>query len=223
MEELSSKPLNNCAKAFTLAEVLITLAIIGVVAALTIPSVVRNYRDTQYKTQFKKAYAAMSVALQKTVVDMGGVPLCYDSTTTADECPKFFSEFAKNLKHIKYCDNNALVNGCVPQYKKYYVGDSCVGLNQDYINNRNNVWILADGSILIGYNHGNSPLFGYDINGMKGPNLPGHDLFPFYVRYERNKGLYLGVAPSSQGYAACRQFSAENGRSTEDMMKWSYK
>jgi prepilin-type N-terminal cleavage/methylation domain-containing protein len=42
-------------KAFTLAEVLITLAIIGVVAALTIPTVVRNYQKTQTVTQLKKS------------------------------------------------------------------------------------------------------------------------------------------------------------------------
>ncbi|MBE7707024.1 MAG: prepilin-type N-terminal cleavage/methylation domain-containing protein, partial [Cyanobacteria bacterium SIG30] len=38
---------NNRLKAFTLAEVLITLAIIGVVAALTIPSVVTNYQNQE--------------------------------------------------------------------------------------------------------------------------------------------------------------------------------
>jgi prepilin-type N-terminal cleavage/methylation domain-containing protein len=43
-------------KAFTLAEVLITLAIIGVVAALSIPSVVRNYQETQYKVAYKSLF-----------------------------------------------------------------------------------------------------------------------------------------------------------------------
>ena len=42
--------------AFTLAEVLITLAIIGVVAALTIPTVVTNYKKKTYVTQLKKTY-----------------------------------------------------------------------------------------------------------------------------------------------------------------------
>jgi prepilin-type N-terminal cleavage/methylation domain-containing protein len=44
---------------FTLAEVLITLAVIGVVAALTIPTVVRNYQKTQTVTKLKKTYSAM--------------------------------------------------------------------------------------------------------------------------------------------------------------------
>jgi prepilin-type N-terminal cleavage/methylation domain-containing protein len=47
-------------KGFTLAEVLITLAIIGVVAALTIPSVVKNYQKTQTTAKLRKAWATIS-------------------------------------------------------------------------------------------------------------------------------------------------------------------
>ncbi len=46
-------------RAFTLAEVLITLGIIGVVAALTIPSLINSYKDKQFKTAYKKAYSDM--------------------------------------------------------------------------------------------------------------------------------------------------------------------
>ena len=41
--------------AFTLAEVLITLGIIGVVAAMTIPTLMTNIKSTQYLAQFKKS------------------------------------------------------------------------------------------------------------------------------------------------------------------------
>lgn len=43
-------------KAFTLAEVLITLGIIGVVAAMTIPTLIANARSQQYRSKFKKNY-----------------------------------------------------------------------------------------------------------------------------------------------------------------------
>jgi len=46
--------------AFTLAEVLVTLAIIGVVAALTIPSLVTRVQDIQYKTAWKKNYSLLN-------------------------------------------------------------------------------------------------------------------------------------------------------------------
>ena len=45
--------MNN--KGFTLAEVLITLGIIGVVAALTLPSLITNYQKKQIVAQLKKA------------------------------------------------------------------------------------------------------------------------------------------------------------------------
>jgi prepilin-type N-terminal cleavage/methylation domain-containing protein len=54
------KPRNEKTFAFTLAEVLITLAIIGVVAALSIPSVVKNYQETQFKTAYKKAFSDLN-------------------------------------------------------------------------------------------------------------------------------------------------------------------
>ena len=51
-----------CKKGFTLAEVLITLGIIGVVAAMTIPNLIANTRSAQYRSGFKKAISTMSQA-----------------------------------------------------------------------------------------------------------------------------------------------------------------
>ncbi|MDD3238016.1 MAG: type II secretion system protein [Candidatus Gastranaerophilales bacterium] len=50
-------------KAFTLAEVLITLVIIGVIAAMTIPSLLNNTNKEETKTAVKKAYSALSQAI----------------------------------------------------------------------------------------------------------------------------------------------------------------
>ena len=58
-------------KGFTLAEVLITLAIIGVVAALTIPSVIVKTQQQEFKTAAKKAYSVLSQAVQLTEVKDG--------------------------------------------------------------------------------------------------------------------------------------------------------
>ena len=57
--------------AFTLAEVLITLAIIGVVAALTIPSLVQRYQERQYVTHLKKSYAVLQNAFQMAIAEHG--------------------------------------------------------------------------------------------------------------------------------------------------------
>lgn len=57
--------------AFTLAEVLITLAIIGVVAALTIPAVVQKHKEQVTVTRVKKAYSALNQAYRMAMIDYG--------------------------------------------------------------------------------------------------------------------------------------------------------
>lgn len=56
---------------FTLAEVLITLGIIGVVATLTIPHLVRDYKDKATVTHLKKAYSVMGQAWQMATLKYG--------------------------------------------------------------------------------------------------------------------------------------------------------
>ena len=55
-------------KAFTLAEVLITLGIIGVVAAMTLPTLVGEYQKKQTATQLKKFYSIMQQAITRAII-----------------------------------------------------------------------------------------------------------------------------------------------------------
>lgn len=54
---------------FTLAEVLVTLGVIGVIAALTLPSLIANYEKKVYATSLKKDYTLIMNAFQKAMVD----------------------------------------------------------------------------------------------------------------------------------------------------------
>ena len=49
----------NKAKAFTLSEVLITLGIIGIIAAMTLPSLVGRYQEKVTVTRLKKYYSIL--------------------------------------------------------------------------------------------------------------------------------------------------------------------
>ena len=60
-------------RAFTLAEVLITLGIIGVVAALTIPTLISNHRANVTMQKLKKFYSSMSQAQLMAINDYGEV------------------------------------------------------------------------------------------------------------------------------------------------------
>ena len=67
-------------KAFTLAEVLITLAIIGVVAALTIPSVISNSQQQEFRTGLRKAVSVLNSAITMNMAIDGETP--YDNADT---------------------------------------------------------------------------------------------------------------------------------------------
>src|SRR5574344_866092 len=61
----------NRKKGFTLAEVLITLGIIGVVAALTIPTLIGNYEKTLFANKFKDSFSILSQAVNLSQAENG--------------------------------------------------------------------------------------------------------------------------------------------------------
>ena len=57
-------------KGFTLAVVLITLGIIGIVAALTLPALISNYRKNLVVERLKKFYTVMNQAVYRQLRNM---------------------------------------------------------------------------------------------------------------------------------------------------------
>ena len=73
-------------KAFTLAEVLITLTIIGVIAALTIPNLLQKHQEQETVTRLKKAYSTLSQTTAKAIADNGPISTWeVDNETFADK------------------------------------------------------------------------------------------------------------------------------------------
>ena len=63
--------------AFTLSETLIAIGIIGVVAAITLPSIVSKTENYILKQQFKKAYSILQNAQLRIYADTGSYYTCY--------------------------------------------------------------------------------------------------------------------------------------------------
>lgn len=83
-------------KGFTLAEVLITLGIIGVVSAMTIPTLIQSYRNHVVETRLKKVYSVMNQAIQRAEADYGAKELWNF------EDPEFYNKYyAPYLKVLK--------------------------------------------------------------------------------------------------------------------------
>ena len=83
--------------AFTLAEVLVTLTIIGVVAAMTIPVVSAKVKQHEYKTAAKKAFSVISNAIQTVNAQDGLTPEQYSNSSDA----KLLRKIAKQAFSIK--------------------------------------------------------------------------------------------------------------------------
>ena len=91
--------------AFTLAEVLITLGIIGVVAALTMPALITNIQDRIQQKRIENINQKLSKVTDKMAVQSG---LTGYGTTMA-----FVQEMSKHMKIAKICDNEHLAE-CWP-------------------------------------------------------------------------------------------------------------
>lgn len=213
---------------FTLAEVLITLVIIGVVAALTIPTVINNTKDRELRTQFRKSYSVISQALNSTEMnDFSGYAGCYfnDFSQTNginwvySECQNFYDAFFKRIQVQKVCRGNSKSDGCVPSYQTYNTVPACQAFNQNYIDNVNFSYVLADGQIMNIYVETDRiyPLFLVDINGHKGPNAYGKDLFSFSILKDNvTNNIYL----TGDGLNSC-SFPVTGGRTTKEMMQYA--
>ena len=105
-------------KGFTLAEVLITLGIIGVVAAMTIPTLTTKYAKQRTETQLVKFYSMMNQTLRMSVADNGDPDgwIIAKKTYTYDETVEVLNTYIfPYMKHLGYeeCSANGQIWVCV--------------------------------------------------------------------------------------------------------------
>ena len=164
--------------AFTLAEVLITLAIIGVVAAMTIPTLISDYKEKATITKVKTFYSLLSQTIALSEVDNGPT-----ATWTFSDVNEFANYITPYLKITRDCGQDS---GCISSdvYKRLNGEDhtSYDTSNRYYkilLTNGMSVWFRIkddptnnDGEDLVG-------TFWLDINGKNAPNQIGVDTFTF--------------------------------------------
>ena len=192
--------------AFTLAEVLITLGIIGVVAALTLPSVVANYKEKQLTTAWKKAYS--DVANAALLMSQNNEDLSTEQ--------KVGKAFAKYLKVDKVCNaNKGVEQGCWRENTKIYNKDGSYAYSDPTDMGGGSVcMILTSGTLFcIDYGGKVSPLF-FDINGYLKPNTRGKDVF--YALFNRETYMVKPAKGYLQnwGVADCDWMPCTNGDGT---------
>ena len=184
------------AAAFTLAEVLITLAVIGIVAALTLPGLIQNHNEKAWSTAKDLWEKKLTETVRRMNID--GVMTGHESTE------EFMNTFKNYMKVIKTCDNGDINKCYSPKIVTTGKDDaleeietdsltsaSSMGLKEWQTNTNTMSFVVADGTTVIMAYQKECPYadpiedtgsqvscmaYMVDVNGKKGPNRVGKDI-----------------------------------------------
>lgn len=171
--------------AFTLAEVLITLGIIGVVAALTLPSVISKYQEKQTVTQLNATYSLLSQAIEKMVNDNGDISTYGDDERT--RVSTLFLNLQPYIQTTKVCPHN---------YKGCFDASPFSGLNYGYVlKNGVAIRLISGGGATCEQDTTMDKTGGWELN----PNVKGthygtyhHSCAYMYININGNTNAKLG-------------------------------
>lgn len=188
---------------FTLAEILIVIGILGIVAELTIPDLVSSYQKQIYLTSFKKAYSTINEALERIAADNScpGDIACtglFDATTDNNSAGQAFIKYFKVAKDCGTSNTET----CWPAQTNYNFDGSST--DYDTFNNYGGYnFVTADGMAFSLFDYQScqgSDRCGWiqvDINGPKKPNNSGSDTFFFEIHGNGNLLIPYGSQQSS--------------------------
>ena len=181
--------------AFTLAEVLITLGIIGVVAALTLPTVIQNYQKQVTVNKLKKAYSALGQIAQKSLADNDVVYFTEETVATQKSVKEFFDTYW--LPYFNGANVDISPSGpwqgsnIAYKYKNGRTYNTSIYTNYSagriFFSTPDGVTYFI---LLTKWGEHWTPMFNpkqevvVDINGIKSPNVFGKDLFRFWIDFK---------------------------------------
>ena len=173
--------------AFTLAEVLITIGIIGVVAAITIPNLITNYQKKVTVTKLKQTYSLLNQAIKRSEHENGDMS-SWDYNLTADE---YFKKYL--IPYINTHSKNTTENLKTSRYPYKYLNGQATIMFVDStvvdIYTINDVDIVIPKTVYTGFTEGRINIK-IDINGVNNkPNVYGKD--SFYMLITPEHGLFF--------------------------------
>lgn len=200
-------------KGFTLAEVLITLGIIGVVAAMTLPSLTQKTKYKELETRYKVAsnllHNVVNYFHAKELM-IYGTTYCTASRNCGGQAPIFTEILAEGFSgiHALNKDYGAFA------MNEYYNFSNTMNFNSQmlddgYMELKNGMSVIVESGTL-----NTVPIIYFDINGTKTkPNRMGYDIFAFVIDKEDR------VCPLGAKACATRKGYIEN---TDDFTKSRY-
>ena len=193
--------------AFTLAEVLITLSIIGIVAAMTLPSLVNKVKYKELETALNKNYSILQQALQRAQIDTGEVirPANYQNTGGSARAP-IKQLLLKYIIKAKDCGTGTEQGACV-ENAGISGSENVKDIYRTY-NNQNGInYYLMDVTV--------------DVNGIKKrPNRWGYDLFTFELT---NSGKLLPMGAEGTHYTDMSKYCSATNTGNTNGIACTYK
>ena len=177
--------------AFTLAEILITLGIIGIVAALTIPSVIEGYKEKETVAKLKKVYSVLSQSYELYMQETGE-PFKWSADSSIydrgedEQYVEFFNILKKQYKKVKECHNEFV--GCYSRgyYKTLLGNDYTYGYGERA--GKGKLSLVTPDGVTIGFGWDGvwqQDKILVDLNGPKKPNRGGYDAFAFSIKDDK--------------------------------------
>lgn len=178
-------------KAFTLAEVLITLGIIGVVAALTMPMLIGHFEKTTTATKLKKFYSVMAQATDKAMSENGDWSTWDYSLSAKDFFNKYYASNLKVVKTMCKFSNNRDFREC--------------GNNSSF-DNMGRYMVLEDGTVFTlrkngSYNAIKDFYFGIYPKGYQNNPIGGRTYFEIALYNLKNMKKRCNYGPSMCGFS----------------------
>ena len=185
LKERSKFLVNNSRPAFTLAETLIALTIIGVIAAITVPVLMQNTQKQEIVSKLKRTYSTFSQAANL-IISNEGNPKSSDGGW-ASSSMNIYDLYLKYLNNAKECSS---AEGCWKQQVKYINGSKWP---ENFGSSSRPSLVLADGTqvhfLMNGpsctvQSFGSNPYCAeiiFDLNAEKAPNTVGRDVFMFVI------------------------------------------
>lgn len=154
-----------------------TLVIIGVISALTIPSLLQNVENKQYFAAYKKAYAAACNAMELQSNDLNYFRMTSDSDTSGN-AQKNFIAFMFYFNVVKNCTNGSNHQECWDDTGEKICNNMPQSNSLAFVDASGMSWAMAFGF---------SDVIFVDTNGTQGPNHYGKDRWMFMPVDENGK------------------------------------
>ncbi|OGH99507.1 MAG: hypothetical protein A2104_02445 [Candidatus Melainabacteria bacterium GWF2_32_7] len=183
----------------TLAEILITLITVGIIAALTVPSLIQNVQDNINRSAWKTAYANFDQATKRIVIDYGG-----SFKGIFENNNDLGNKYKEYMTYTKTCLEGTSQGDCwhASGVIKSYANPNSV-ITTHWQNGSsfmlNNGMLVYFFSVDKDCNNDDCGDIVIDVNGFKKPNRIGYDIFGITIYTNKVKPWGDGNNCSSWG------------------------